>query len=256
METKSDDAKEQLLALLCRGEDPWVWGGDAHNCRVRFERNGIGGLNCGENQRSWISSEFNWVLLTEPVRADTGIWTFTIEMTLTTRFSSEYHETNHWFKGAALQDYLQKPPPPSEAPFSWAPLYSAAFLPKQFTLTLSRGTFIEPFHEFVKPPYPLFQRYRFAPTRYSYKISFDKSPYPPPEEWDKSFENNVLGASMNYHRYWEMKDFVWGRKDKTWAQTLDLGWWLSPSVGDGYWRGRERHPIWDEYFAFLGKSKK
>ena len=164
-------------------------------------------------------------------------------MTLTTRFTSEYHRRNHWFKGAALQDYIQNPPPVSEAPFRWAPLHSAAFYPKQYTLTLSRGHFIEPFHQFIKPPYPILKSgsERFAPNRFSYQLVFDKSPYPPREEWAESFENGHLRASLEYHHYWERTDFVRGsiaKKDQTWAETLDLGWWLSPSTGDGHLRGK------------------
>ncbi|KAF9697520.1 hypothetical protein EKO04_004169 [Ascochyta lentis] len=243
METKTNDAEEQVLALLCGNDDPWTWGGDVHQCRVSFESNGTGALNCGENQRSWIAVEFNWSFSTEPVRADTGTWTIAIQIILTTRLTSEYHKYNHWFEGAALQDHLRNPPPPSEAPFPWAPLHSAAFCPKQYTLTLSRGHFIEPFHHFIKPPYPILQSgsERFAPNRFSCQLVFDKSPYPPREEWAESFGNGDLRRSLEYHHYWERTDFVRGsiaKKDETWADTLDLGWWLSPSTGDGHSRGK------------------
>ncbi|KAJ4366085.1 hypothetical protein N0V95_000312 [Ascochyta clinopodiicola] len=164
-------------------------------------------------------------------------------MTLVTRLTSEYHKYNHWFEDAALQDHLRKPPPPSEAPFPWAPLRSDAFRPKQYTLTLSHGRFIEPFHHFIKPPYPILQSgpERFAPNRFSYKLVFDKSPYPPREEWAESYGNGDLRGSLEYHRYWEKTDFVRSfivRKDQSWADTLALGWWLSSSTGDGHSRGK------------------
>jgi hypothetical protein len=266
MGTKTNDAEEQVLALICGNDEPWTWGGDAHQCRITFDRNGTGAvsiplllcakdlpylyvllvtnalqLNCGENQRSWIAVEFNWSFSTKPVRAETGSWTIAIQMTLTTRIPSEYHKYNHWFEGAALQDHLQKPPPASDAPFPWAPLCSDAFQPKFYTLTLSHGRFIEPFHYFIKPAYPLLQSGadRFVPNRFSHQLVFDKSPYPPRKEWVESYGNGDLKGSLSYHHYWERTDFVRGgisRKDQTWADTLDLGWWLSSSAGEGHVR--------------------
>ncbi|KAF3001385.1 hypothetical protein E8E13_006891 [Curvularia kusanoi] len=241
MGTKTNDAEEQVLALICGNDEPWTWGGDAHQCRITFDRNGTGALNCGENQRSWIAVEFNWSFSTKPVRAETGSWTIAIQMTLTTRIPSEYHKYNHWFEGAALQDHLERPPPASDAPFPWAPLRSDAFQPKFYTLTLSHGRFIEPFHYFIKPAYPLFQSGadRFVPNRFSHQLVFDKSPYPPRKEWVESYGNGDLKRSLSYHHYWERTDFVRGpisRKDQTWADTLDMGWWLSSSAGEGHVR--------------------
>ena len=167
-------------------------------------------------------------------------------MTFTTRLDSLYHERSPWLAGAALRDHVQNPPPPSKAPFRWAPLYSSAFSPRQYTLTLSRGRFIEPFHYFIKKPYPIFQlgdhrSYCFAPNRYRSQLTFDVSPYPPREEWAYASEygNLALEPSLNYHRHWEKKRFVRdeiSRNDETWAETLDLGWWLSPAVGDSHKR--------------------
>jgi hypothetical protein len=42
---------------------------------------------------------------------------------------------------------------------------------------------------------------------------------------------------LEYHQYWEKREFVRGwidRKDKTSIERLDLGWWLSPEIGDVY----------------------
>lgn len=167
-------------------------------------------------------------------------------MTFTTRISPSYDDRSPWLKGTALQEHLQNPPPPSKAPFRWAPLKSAAFTPKQFTLTLSRGRFIEPFHASIKKAYPLFQfghygSNRFAPRRYRCQLEFDVSPFPPREEWTDSLEYGSLRPSLEYHQHWEQKRYVRyliERKDEKWSETLDLGWWLSPSIGDSYKRGR------------------
>jgi hypothetical protein len=198
-------------------------------------------MNCGENQREWIAVEFNWSFTAGPVMADNGTWKFTIQMTLTTRLVPIYHAQNPWLTGGALEDNLQNPPPPSKAPFPWAPLHSAAFRPKLYTLTLSRGRFIEPFHFFIKKPYPIFQPvpYRYAPNRYACQLVFDMSPYPPREEWTEWAENGGLKLSMDYHHFWERREFVReaiAKKDETWAEMLDLGWWLSPTTGDSHMR--------------------
>lgn len=200
-------------------------------------------LSCGHNQCIPITCGLKWSFSTEPVRAESGTWTIAIEMTLLTRLSPNYHHDNFWFKGAALQDHLENPPPPSEAPFGWAPLRSAAFRPKQYTLTLSRGRFIEPFHYFIKAPYPLLQPYyhRHLPNRYTHQIVFDKSPYPPLEEWVESYGKGTLKGTLEHYQFWERTNFVRGeilKKDQTWAEILDLKWWLSPYAGDGYTRSR------------------
>ncbi|KAF1959123.1 hypothetical protein CC80DRAFT_490098 [Byssothecium circinans] len=232
--------EEQVLTLLCGDADPWTWG-DANQCSLSFERNGTGAILCGENQRVWIAVEFNWSFNNQarPVMANSDTWKFTIQMTLTTRLNPIYHTRNPWLTGEALQDHLRNPPPPSKAPFPWAPLHSAAFRPKQYTLMLSRGRFIEPFHCFVKQPFPIFQPYRYAPNRYACRLAFDdSSPYPPREEW---VETSGLKLSLDYHHFWERREFVReaiAKKDETWAETLDLGWWLSPTSGDGHIRNK------------------
>jgi len=45
MGTKTDDAEEQVLALICGNDEPWTWGGDAHQCRITFDRNGTGAVS-------------------------------------------------------------------------------------------------------------------------------------------------------------------------------------------------------------------
>lgn len=215
-----------------------------HTCTCNKKTDALQ-ISCGENQHDWFAVKSNWSFTEEPVKVDNNTWKFTIQMTFTTRIAPVYHDKNPWLTGAALQDHLQNPPLLSKAPFPWAPLHSAAFSPKQYTLTLSRGRFVEPFHYFVKKSYPLFQfrnygSSRFAPNRYASQLAFDVSPYPPREEWAESWEQGSLGLSLDFHQHWEKKEFVRdaiAKKDETWAETLDLGWWLSPAVGDAYKRG-------------------
>jgi hypothetical protein len=194
-------------------------------------------FNCGENQRAWFSLETNWLFTAAPVMVDETTWKFNIEMTLTTRISSLWHGRSPWLEGEALQDHLQNPPPASEAPFPWAPLHSSAFRSKHYTLTLSRGRFIEPWHLSIKAPYPIFKPVpqRFAPYRYKYQLAFDVSPYPPREEFNERGDNSIPELALDFHLFWEKKEFVKegiARKDETWAEWLGLGWWLSPTAGD------------------------
>jgi hypothetical protein len=45
---------------------------------------------------------------------------------------------------------------------------------------------------------------------------------------------------MEFHRCWGKREFVRNAiatEDETWAETLDLSWWLSPTVGEAYSRG-------------------
>jgi hypothetical protein len=53
------------------------------------------------------------------------------------------------------------------------------------------------------------------------------SPSPPPKEW---MEDDYPRACLGYHYFWKRKEFVqeaMAKKDETWAETLELNWWLS-----------------------------
>ena len=164
-----------------------------------------------------------------------------IVVTYSTRIARQYLNGNPWLEGAALSQHLETPPAPSNAPFPWAPLHSSAFRPKTFKVTISRGRYIEPWQKFIKKPFPLFlsEADRFRPRRYASKLTFDISPYPPREEWDEGFASG-LEQSLDFHRHWEKKEFVRGAiaaEEETWAEMLDLSWWLSPTAGEAYSRG-------------------
>lgn len=255
LERNPDDVEKEVLNLLCGSDYPWTWGGDAHQSNVSFERDGTGAvrlpqthvsqvantprLNCGENQRNWISVRTTWSFSSKPVRVNADTWTIAITMTLSTCMALLEPQLSNHLKGTTTpEEHLRNPPPPSEAPFRWAPLRSAAFRSKQYNLTLSHGSFIEPFHNFLKPPYPILQSgpNRFRPNRFYYQLVFDKAPYPPREEWAVTYMNG-LGASLNYHEYWVKTYHVRmgiPKKDLSWKDTFDLGWWFSPTVGESH----------------------
>lgn len=216
---------------------------------------------CGEGLRLVIAAEFDWKFvdpeaerLADEATESGVLWEFKIEMTLTSRIHPLYKHGDQWGQSTqraqAHQQQQQQPPleagsgEPASVPCRWAPLAPAAFQPKQYSLRLEKGRFIEPFHKFQKKPYPLFQPdpYGFAPDRYAYRLLFDTSPYPPRDEWlvEHAMEPSVVKACLNYCRFWEYREFVWTfipKSEQTWAETLDLSWWLSPSEGAAH-RGR------------------
>jgi hypothetical protein len=162
-------------------------------------------------------------------------------MTLGTRLAPHYRQPKRWFTEEELQDHIQNPPSPSKAPFAWAPLRPAAFRPKQYTITLSRGRFSSPWYLSIKRPYPIFQNVynRSSPPRYLSQLTFDISPYPPREEFAEGWSHGVNPRNLDLQRYWEMKVFVRDSTEKTWAETLDPWWWLSPTMGDYHTRRGE-----------------
>ncbi|KAG9197689.1 hypothetical protein G6514_001158 [Epicoccum nigrum] len=239
--TNTKNVTEQVLDLLCGDDDLWTWGGTDAGCYFAFDRGGTGSISCGENQHDFFAIELTWLFAAEPVQLDKKTWRCTMEMAYSTRIARQYRNGNPWLKGEAFEQHLHNLPSPIDAPFPWAPLHSPAFLPKTFTITISRGRYIEPWQHFIKKPYPLFQGEadRFPPRRYASKLTFDVSPYPPRGEWAEGFAAG-LEQSLDFHRHWEKKEFVRDgieRGEETWAETLDLGWWLSPTVGEAYGRG-------------------
>lgn len=83
---------------------------------------------CIGEQPLWCGVvEFDWSFkhrAAEPVVTNNGdTIQCTIQITLSTRLHSIYHEESARYLDIPLQDHLRNHPPPSEAPFSWAPLY-------------------------------------------------------------------------------------------------------------------------------------
>jgi hypothetical protein len=204
-------------------------------------------ITIGQCQYDWLAIELSWSFVSAPVKVDNNTWKLNIEITFGTRLAPQYHLNECFgFSEEDLKSHLQNPPPPSEAPFQWAPLRPAAFRPKQYNITLSRGRFICPWSLTIKRPYPIFQSgyKRFSPDRYYNQITFDNSPYPPREEFAHEYRES-RGCGVHEHNldrnlYWEMKTFVRDgieKKDETWAEMLDPGWWLSSTRGK--WGGSE-----------------
>lgn len=128
------------------------------------------------------------------------------------------------------------------------PLKDEAFAPKTYSITLEKGRFIEPWRAYYKKPYLLLEKpwFRTRPDRFASRLAFDrKSPYPPLEEWRReTIEKNALASYLNHNQFWEYREFVRHlipRAEETWAETLDVSWWLSSTPGPGEEHIRRLH---------------
>lgn len=83
-------------------------------------------------------------------------------------------------------------------------LHEAAFAPKHFTARLERGNFIEPAYASQEGSSAASGRDR---SRYAVRLVFDRSPYPPREQWASPDRGPDEG------RFWEIVEFV-GRKEE------------------------------------------
>lgn len=198
---------------------------------------------CGEGLRVILAIEFDWKFADPEAEqlADKGtessvLWEFKIQITLTSRIHPLYRKGDQWGQS-------QRPPRAGDesAPCNWAPLAQSAFQPKQYSVRLEKGRFIEPFKNFHKKPFPLFQPdpYGFAPDRYAYRLWFNTSPFPVRDEWQPkhAMQPSAAEACLNYCRFWEYREFVWTlipKSEQTWVEILDLNWWLSPSKGGAH----------------------
>lgn len=121
----------------------------------------------------------------------------------------------------------------------YMPLKDEAFKPKIYNIALEKGRFIEPCRAFYKSPYVLFQnaRDRTRPDRFENRIAFDRSPYPPLDEWrPETIKKSSLSSIFDHHHVWEYREFVRyliPREKETWVETINLSWWLSPEAGPG-----------------------
>jgi hypothetical protein len=72
-------------------------------------------------------------------------------------------------------------------------LQPEAFLPKLFTITIEKGNFIQPSCSRLEKQSPNLERYELH-------LTFDKSPFPPPEEWKDTCDVHLP--------VWECREFV------------------------------------------------
>jgi len=123
---------------------------------------------------TYIAAEFNWEL-TSPDTLDVAVdlsnsktpramllVQFNIELTLTKRIHPRYESERDHLNEVVLTD--------------------AAFLPKNYTIRLEHGRFMDPAHEIDIASHKS-RDFLFRPYLNALRLVFDKSPYPPQNEW-------------------------------------------------------------------------
>lgn len=172
-----------LLPVLC---DTWTW--DPNNwCTTKFNENGTGEvrsnvlpvpllwltntvkLYCRVEFNLFIAAEFDWKAQSKQQIEASFPATIDIDMTL----SKRNIDTPNLIKAEVLED--------------------AAFRLKTYRLQLEKGSFQVTGRT----------TYGSNPV-YKYRLLWDKSPYPPLDEWKKQ-----LPAKAG--EYWERKDFYQGK---------------------------------------------
>jgi len=202
------DTKDTVLSLLC-GPEVWQFDPNA-SCNISFNKNGTGLLWAGAEISVFIAAEFDWEIKSSESLdtvvdlssfnnlKDTLISEFDIELTLTTRIHPILRKTRN--------DYTL---------LNEQALTDAAFLPKNYTVRLEHGRFDDPSTPWINWNSPPFW---FRPDKYALRLLFDKSPFPPSEEWNEE----VRGIAKQCH-FWEIKEFVdlhSGVPKDSWLATL------------------------------------
>lgn len=196
---------ETVLSLLC-SPDPWAWDPSA-TCSIKFNKDGTGLIRAGAELSIFIAAEFTWkpkdpIALSQalnitrnPSRKGTTLCKFEAEITLTTRVHPLLKETRDSYNSLNEQA-----------------LTEAAFNPKTYMLTLEHGIFEDPSDEWLqsKPAH-------YRPPRYDFRLSFDKSPFPPRAEWKEA-----AMAPAEAMRFWDMREFALGNvgEESWWSAVL------------------------------------
>ncbi|TFL04960.1 hypothetical protein BDV98DRAFT_601408 [Pterulicium gracile] len=74
-----------------------------------------------------------------------------------------------------------------------------AFLPKSYIVSLEKGRFITAFDQLGEP-----RRLEYTPE-YALRLTFDRSPYPPREEWRRP------EGAPDAMKFWEWREFCGGK---------------------------------------------
>lgn len=189
---KHSEKQGTVISLLCGPN--WRW--DTYsNCWISFNKDGTGLIEASADQPVYLASEFEWKLK-NPDSLDTVVELdhnnsregvllsqFDIELTLTKRLHPRYQDN------------------PIYAGINERFLQDAAFLPKSYTIRLEHGRFDDPAYKnwsIWKNSRPFF----YQPDMYALRLVFDKSPFPPLDEWRDARDVAEAG------RWPEIKEFV------------------------------------------------
>ncbi|KAI0378645.1 hypothetical protein F5Y04DRAFT_261265 [Hypomontagnella monticulosa] len=182
----------EALCSILSGEDEWYF--DMEGRSIKFNRDGTGELWCRCNFNYWIAAELQWESIELPRHQSRSLATpsetkiaptkksqilgrLRLKLTLTKRLPQ--HAASSILSQSTLVNEFS--------------LTDDAFLPKSYTIKIEKGNFIEP----CCIGYPNSDRPRF-----SLRLLFDKSPYPPRSEWKKP-EGGPDGG-----QFWDHVEFV------------------------------------------------
>ncbi|KAF2194656.1 hypothetical protein K469DRAFT_650591 [Zopfia rhizophila CBS 207.26] len=197
MATSTDTS---FVSLLCK--EPWDYYASGE-CLIKFEGNGTGHLICRSELVVFISVELEWKLLSlnHSAQRTTDNKNTTAAYLLNTLLN------NWWFRSTAsssiaeaeievtlLKQHARILGPMKGCICNEHVLKPEAFLPKRFAITLEKGSF-----------WPAgVQSLSRVPdwiSRHSYRLLFDKSPFPPRDEW----KDPDGGPDAN--QFWEFRKF-------------------------------------------------
>ncbi|TVY44160.1 hypothetical protein LOCC1_G005920 [Lachnellula occidentalis] len=154
---------------------------------LKFNLDGTGELWCCGEHYMWIALDFQWksIGVGQPVTSATAatrsnkspqiMGQLNIEITLSRRIPQEVE--------------------PRYAGFVFNQLEDTAFQPKSYSIRIEKGHFVRP--SAVGSPV----NYKH-PDKYALRLLFDKSPYPPREEWTEPEGGPDSG------RFWNITEFV------------------------------------------------
>ncbi|KAE8311249.1 hypothetical protein BDV41DRAFT_578733 [Aspergillus transmontanensis] len=180
---------DTLLSILT--DEIWSW--DPYQNQIKFNKDGTGTLICRLELVVWIAAEFDWRpqnpedlsqpidLPSNPQRRPSQLTQFNIEITLTKRRMTELGDA---VNRLVINEQL---------------LTDAAFLPKEYTVKLENGQFL--------CASDVGGRYSDSP-RFRTRLVFNKSPYPPREEWKET------DGGVDANRFWEWREFCSRRLPK------------------------------------------
>uniref|UniRef100_A0A0W0G9G6 Uncharacterized protein n=1 Tax=Moniliophthora roreri TaxID=221103 RepID=A0A0W0G9G6_MONRR len=178
--------RDALISVLCQS---WHWdSNDEH--MIIFEAGGTGQLISRAEMNVWIASQFIWKAL-DSTSAPVSRNQLCIEMQLTETRVPPWDSPS--FTGRINEQVLTR----------------EAFVPKLYVITLERGTFLTSLDTQYK--------HKGGPE-YSFQMTFDRSPYPPREEWREP------EGGPETLKIWEKKTFCAGKieggEKKSWFKNL------------------------------------
>ncbi|KAI0887520.1 uncharacterized protein GGS22DRAFT_110608 [Annulohypoxylon maeteangense] len=180
----------EALRSILSGGDEWYHNSDGRH--IKFNKDGTGELWCRSNFNYWILAVIEWKAIKPPHgpsqivefpnQVPNTVWNkapqllghLDIEITLTKRLP-KVAETSVLAQGNGINERN---------------LTDDAFQTRLFTVRIEKGNFVEP------------ACIGHSNWRYELRLTFDKSPYPPREQW----KDTEYGPDQG--QYWNIVEFV------------------------------------------------